>query len=154
MGNINSSKLTTLCTWPSDAEINLTIEHSYNLASDLADALDMSTTQYMNHLMIQPFVLIEKQNVEISAGIEPNSDEFFETDREISDAINQASKHASDATNDDIFNFLDNEDNTDDQIRQTQIISILNATKSYSYSEEQNRGIYILLIITILKMLY
>ncbi|CAB4438477.1 unnamed protein product [Rhizophagus irregularis] len=111
VGDINSRNLATLCTWPSDAEITLTIEHSYELASELANALDINTIQRVNPLILQPYVLIEKQNSEISAGIEPNSEinEFSEINREISDAIDQASK---------------------------QIISILNAIKTYNNEEQ------------------
>ncbi|CAB5180960.1 unnamed protein product [Rhizophagus irregularis] len=88
-----------------------------------------------------PYVLIEKQNSEISAGIEPNSeiDEFSEINREISDAIDQASKHAAGSNG--IFDSLNSEDNTDDRIHQKKIISILNATKTYN-NEEQTHDIF------------
>ncbi|GBC05657.1 hypothetical protein RclHR1_06350001 [Rhizophagus clarus] len=94
------------------------------------------------------FVLIEKQNSKISARIEPNSeiDESFEIDREIFDAIDQASKHAA---NNDIFDFLNIKDNTDDHIHQhKQIISILNTTKIYSNEGQTQDPIirYLLLI--------
>jgi hypothetical protein len=55
----------------------------------------------MNQSLLQPFVIIKEQNLEISTGIksnlklENNTDEFFESDRGISDAISQASKHAT-----------------------------------------------------------
>lgn len=86
--------MVTLYIWPSDDEITLTIEHLYELASELANAFDIDTTQHINHLKLQPYILIEKQNSEISARIKPNSeiDEFSEIDREISNAIDQASK--------------------------------------------------------------
>ncbi|EXX73794.1 hypothetical protein RirG_057140 [Rhizophagus irregularis DAOM 197198w] len=136
VGDINSRNLATLCTWLSDAEITLTIEHSYELASELANALDIDTIQRVNPLILQPYVLIEKQNSEISAGIEPNSeiDEFSEINREISDAIDQASKHAAGSNG--IFDSLNSEDNTDDRIHQKKIISILNATKTYNNEEQ------------------
>ncbi|CAB4438551.1 unnamed protein product [Rhizophagus irregularis] len=136
VGDINSRNLATLCTWPSDAEITLTIEHSYELASELANALDINTIQHVNPLILQPYVLIEKQNSEISAGIEPNSEinEFSEINREISDAIDQASKHAAGSNG--IFDSLNSEDNTDDRIHQKQIISILNAIKTYNNEEQ------------------
>ncbi|CAB5193879.1 unnamed protein product [Rhizophagus irregularis] len=90
---------------------------------------------------MKPYVLIEKQNSEISAGIEPNSeiDEFSEINREISDAIDQASKHAAGSNG--IFDSLNSEDNTDDRIHQKKIISILNATKTYN-NEEQTHDIF------------
>ncbi|EXX72197.1 hypothetical protein RirG_071630 [Rhizophagus irregularis DAOM 197198w] len=82
--------------------------------------------------LLQPFVIIEEQNLEISTGINKSSsefgndpNEFFEIDREISDAISQAS-HAIE-TVDDILD-LSNIENIDDQI-QTQIISTLNNTR-------------------------
>src|SRR5438046_10517520 len=95
----------------------------------------MNPTSNANQLLLQPFIIIEKPNLEISTGVkssselENNSDEFFEIDREISDAIHQASKHATN-TIDNIFNFsnIDNE-NISDQI---QIISTLNnATRTF-----------------------
>ncbi|CAG8573347.1 13174_t:CDS:2 [Funneliformis caledonium] len=64
---------------------------------------------------VKPYVLIKKQNSKISAEIEPNSkiDEFSEIDREISDVINQVSKHAS---SNNIFDFSNSRNNTDDHI--------------------------------------
>ncbi|CAB4482434.1 unnamed protein product [Rhizophagus irregularis] len=133
MGNISSSKLTKLCAWPSDTDITSTVKFSYKLAFELTKALDMKPTTNTNNSLLQPFVIIEEQNLEISTGInklssefgnDPN--EFFEIDREISDAISQASKHAIE-TVDDILD-LSNIENIDDQI-QTQIISTLNNTR-------------------------
>ncbi|CAB4434731.1 unnamed protein product [Rhizophagus irregularis] len=129
IGNINASKLITLCTWPSDTDITSTIKTSYKLASDLAKALDMNSTP--NEKSLQPFILIEEQNLEVSTGIElssNNPDEFFEIDREVSDAISQASKHTTN-TIDNVFNFsnIENE-NINDQNYQQQIISTLNNT--------------------------
>src|SRR3954468_8218437 len=98
---MNSSKLITLCDWPSDTDINSTIKYSYKLASDLAKALDMNSTLNTNQLLLQPFVIIEEQNLAVSTGIkssselENNPDKFFDVDREISDAIGQASKHTT-----------------------------------------------------------
>jgi hypothetical protein len=57
VGDIKSKNLATLCTWPSDDKIIFTIKYSYKLASELANALDMDTTQYINHLKLQPYVL-------------------------------------------------------------------------------------------------
>ncbi|RGB43843.1 hypothetical protein C1646_749257 [Rhizophagus diaphanus] len=129
VGDINSKNLATLCTWPSDAKITLTIEHSYELASELANALDIDTIQHVNPLILQPYVLIEKQNLEILAGIEPNSeiDEFSKINREISDAIDQASKHAAGSNG--IFDSLNSEDNTDDH----PLIRYLLPTKELDY---------------------
>src|SRR4051812_15820386 len=112
MGNIDSSKLTTLCAWPSDTDITLTIKYSYKLALDLAKALDMNIMALNTNQLLQPFVIIEEhtQDLEVSTGIksssepENNPDDFFEIDREISDAISQASKCITNTT-DDIFNF-------------------------------------------------
>uniref|UniRef100_U9SUQ0 Uncharacterized protein n=1 Tax=Rhizophagus irregularis (strain DAOM 181602 / DAOM 197198 / MUCL 43194) TaxID=747089 RepID=U9SUQ0_RHIID len=136
VGDINSRNLATLCTWPSDAEITLTIEYSYELASELANALDIDTIQHVNPLILQPYILIKKQNSEISAEIELNSkiNEFSEINREISDVIDQASKHA--ASSNDIFDSLNSEENTDDRIHQKQIISILNVTKTYNNEKQ------------------
>ncbi|UZO25184.1 uncharacterized protein OCT59_017463 [Rhizophagus irregularis] len=119
----------TLCTWPSDTDITSTIKTSYKLASDLAKALDMNSTP--NEKLLQLFILIEEQNLEVSTGIElssDNPDEFFEIDREVSDAISQASKHTTN-TIDNVFNFsnIENE-NINDQNYQQQIISTLNNT--------------------------
>jgi DNA replication protein DnaD len=118
-----------LCTWPSDTDITSTIKTSYKLASDLAKALDMNSTP--NEKSLQPFILIEEQNLEVSTGIElssDNPDEFFEIDREVSDTISQASKHTTN-TIDNVFNFsnIENE-NINDQNYQQQIISTLNNT--------------------------
>ncbi|UZN98741.1 uncharacterized protein OCT59_000029 [Rhizophagus irregularis] len=95
--------------------------------------------------LLQPFVIIEEQNLEISTGINKSSsefgndpNEFFEIDREISDAISQAS-HAIE-TVDDILD-LSNIENIDDQI-QTQIISTLNNTRIL-YNEQLTHGIII-----------
>ncbi|GET57535.1 hypothetical protein RhiirA5_382497 [Rhizophagus irregularis] len=89
---------------------------------------------------VKPYILIKKQNSEISAEIELNSkiNEFSEINREISDVIDQASKHA--ASSNDIFDSLNSEENTDDRIHQKQIISILNVTKTYN-NEKQTHGI-------------
>ncbi|GBC53360.2 hypothetical protein GLOIN_2v1772310 [Rhizophagus irregularis DAOM 181602=DAOM 197198] len=69
MGNISSSKLTKLCAWPSDTDITSTVKFSYKLAFELAKALDMKPTTNTNNSLLQPFVIIEEQNLEISTGI-------------------------------------------------------------------------------------
>ncbi|UZO12458.1 uncharacterized protein OCT59_003995 [Rhizophagus irregularis] len=149
MGNISSSKLTKLCAWPSDTDITSTVKFSYKLAFELAKALDMKPTTNTNNSLLQPFVIIEEQNLEISTGINKSSsefgndpNEFFEIDREISDAISQASKHAIE-TVDDILD-LSNIENIDDQI-QTQIISTLNNTRIL-YNEQLTHGIIIIFL--------
>ncbi|POG67266.1 hypothetical protein GLOIN_2v1779586 [Rhizophagus irregularis DAOM 181602=DAOM 197198] len=114
IGNINSSKLAELCAWPSDKDITSAVKHSYKLASELAKALDMEPTSNMNHSLLLPFPTLELEN---------DSNEFFEIDREISDAISQASKHTTERI-DDILD-LSNIKNVDDQIQQTQVISSL-----------------------------
>ncbi|CAG8646242.1 10010_t:CDS:2 [Funneliformis caledonium] len=91
----------------------------------------MNSISNANQLLLQPFIIIEESNLEVSTGVksslelESNSDEFFEIDRKISDAIHQTSKHTTN-TIDNIFNFsnIENE-NIDDQI---QTISTLNNT--------------------------
>ena len=89
----------------------------------------MEPTSNMNHSLLLPFVMIDDQNLEVSTGIKPtlelenDSNEFFEIDREISDAISQASKHTTERI-DDVLD-LSNIKNVDDQIRQTQVISSL-----------------------------
>ncbi|PKC03284.1 hypothetical protein RhiirA5_380293 [Rhizophagus irregularis] len=129
IGNINVSKLMTLCIWPLDTDITSTIKTSYKLASDLAKALDMNSTP--NEKSLQPFILIEEQNLEVSTGIElssDNPDEFFKIDKEVSNVISQASKHTTNMI-DNVFNFsnIENE-NINDQNYQQQIISTLNNT--------------------------
>ncbi|PKK74174.1 hypothetical protein RhiirC2_709101 [Rhizophagus irregularis] len=154
MGNISSSKLTKLCAWPSDTDITSTVKFSYKLAFELAKALDMKPTTNTNNSLLQPFVIIEEQNLEISTGINKSSsefgndpNEFFEIDREISDAISQASKHAIE-TVDDILD-LSNIENIDDQI-QTQIISTLNNTRIL-YNEQLTHGIIIIFFYTFIE---
>ncbi|UZO25194.1 uncharacterized protein OCT59_017472 [Rhizophagus irregularis] len=119
----------TLCIWPLDTDITSTIKTSYKLASDLAKALDMNSTP--NEKSLQPFILIEEQNLEVSTGIElssDNPDEFFKIDKEVSNVISQASKHTTNMI-DNVFNFsnIENE-NINDQNYQQQIISTLNNT--------------------------
>ncbi|RGB41824.1 hypothetical protein C1646_751592 [Rhizophagus diaphanus] len=90
IGNINASKLMILCTWPSDTNITLTIKTSYKLTLDLAKAFDMNST--LNKKSLQPFILIGKQNLKVSTGIElssDNPDEFFEIDRKDENINNQ-----------------------------------------------------------------
>ncbi|CAG8479188.1 19168_t:CDS:2, partial [Racocetra persica] len=119
-----------LCTWPSDINIATTIKYSYKLASELAKVLDMNSTSNTNNSLLLLFVMIKTPNLEILTGIksnsefENNSNEFFKIDKEISNAISQAFKYTTKAIND-IFDLLNIKD-TDDQIYQTQIISILN----------------------------
>ncbi|UZO26040.1 uncharacterized protein OCT59_018289 [Rhizophagus irregularis] len=127
--NINPSKLAELCTWPSDKDITSAVKYSYKLASELAKELDIEPTSNMNHSLLLPFVMIDNPNLEVSTGIKPtlelenDSNEFFEIDKKISDAISQTSKHTTER----IDNVLDllNIKNVDDQIRQTQVISSL-----------------------------
>jgi hypothetical protein len=121
------------------------------LASDLAKALDMNSTLNTNQLLLQPFVIIEEQNLEVSTGIkssselENNPDKFFDVDREISDAIGQASKHATNTV--DIFNFsnIENESMIDDQNCQTQVISTLNNTTRIFHNEQLTHGMITIL---------
>ena len=93
-----------------------------------------------NEKLLQPFILIEKQNLEVSTGVElssefgNNPDEFFEIDREISDAISQASKHTTN-TIDNIFNFS-NIENENEENYQQQIISTLNNTTRIFHNEQ------------------
>ncbi|CAB5142108.1 unnamed protein product [Rhizophagus irregularis] len=84
-----------------------------------------------NEKSLQPFILIEEQNLEVSTGIElssDNPDEFFKIDKEVSNVISQASKHTTNMI-DNVFNFsnIENE-NINDQNYQQQIISTLNNT--------------------------
>ncbi|CAG8586365.1 10890_t:CDS:2, partial [Racocetra fulgida] len=144
IGNINSSKLAKLCTWPSDIDIATTIKHSYKLASELAKALDMNSTSSTNNSLLLPFVMIETPDLEISTGIKSNSEfendlnKFFEIDKEISDAISQAFKYTTEAINN-IFDSLNIKD-TDDQIYQTQIISILNnSTRIFNNEQVEHK---------------
>ncbi|CAB4382413.1 unnamed protein product [Rhizophagus irregularis] len=106
MGNISSNKLIKLCAWPSDTDITSTVKFSYKLAFELAKVLDVKPTTNTNNSLLQLFVIIEEQNLEISTGINKSSsefgndpNEFFEIDREISDAISQAS-HAIETVDD------------------------------------------------------
>jgi hypothetical protein len=100
-----------------------------------------------NHLLL-PFVMIEKQDLKVSTEIKSNSefendpDEFYETDKEISNAIRQASKYATEKI-DNIFN-LSNIEDTDGQIYQTQIISTLNNTRIF-YDEQLTQGMIFLI---------
>ena len=103
----------------------------------------MNSTPDMNQLL-QPFIIIEEQNLEVSTGIKSNSelennpDEFFEIDREIPDAICQASKYTTNTIND-IFKFSSVENkNIDDQ---TQIILTLNNTTRTFHNEQLAYGI-------------
>ena len=95
----------TLCDWPSDTNITFTIKYSHKLALDLAKVLDMNSTSNANQLLLQPFIIIEEPNLEVSTGVkssselESNSDEFFEIDREISDAIGKLPSMIDDMLN-------------------------------------------------------
>jgi hypothetical protein len=132
----------TLCDWPSDTDITSTIKYSHKLALDLAKVLDMNSTSNANQLLLQPFIIIEEPNLEVSTGVkssselESNSDEFFEIDREISNAIHQAFKHATN-TIDNIFNFsnIENE-NIGDQIQT--ILTLNNTIRNFYNAYKQS----------------